>query len=526
MLLNCKNGSNSHNIIIRVTTMNKMRRALVMLMATVTLAGSAGSLVACSGGNKGNVSGIVTGNVNAVAYDGSKVTISFYHTMGAGLKDILESCIADFNALYPNITVLNTSYGKYPDLRDQISTEISSGYAPSLAYCYPDHVALYNKSAAVLDLNDYIASTETITRADGTSEQFGLTQEQIDDFIPIYYNEGRMYGDVNKDGTTDTLTLPMLKSTELLYYNKTYFDEHKDTISVPTTWDEMEAVCKQILAIEDAKEGGLDANPCVPLGYDSSANWFITMTEQLQSGYTSSEKGSYFLFNNDTNKEFVERFRGWYKAGYVTTEEVFGSYTSNLFTEITSSATKCYMCIGSSAGATYQMPKTVKVDGQDVYPFEVGVTMIPQTDENNKKMISQGPSLCLFKKTDAQEMAAAWLFAKFITTTIEYQARFAQNNGYAPVIKSVENDPIQQAFLADADGYGNLPATAIKLTQEFSDYYFISPAFNGSSTARDEMATLMENCFLQTPSGNQSVSEMIASYFDATYTKLKNKYDK
>ena len=61
-------------------------------------------------------------------------------------------------------------------------------------------------------------------------------------------------------------TLPMSKSTEALYYNKTFFE--KNGLSVPTTWDEMEAVCARIKEIDPA---------CVPLGYDSEANWFITM---------------------------------------------------------------------------------------------------------------------------------------------------------------------------------------------------------------------------------------------------------
>ena len=38
-------------------------------------------------------------------YDGSAVTIVFYHTMGQNLRDVLEVYIAEFNKLYPNITI-------------------------------------------------------------------------------------------------------------------------------------------------------------------------------------------------------------------------------------------------------------------------------------------------------------------------------------------------------------------------------------------------------------------------------------
>lgn len=506
--------------------MKKTTKFFASIAATALVAGSVMPMASCAGDT---VSGINSGNVNVVAYDGNAVTISFYHSMGAGLKGVLDTCIKDFNKIYPNITVQHTSFGDYNGVRDQITTELSAGRGPSLAYCYPDHVALYNKSKAILTLDGYI---ESDLRIASTNEQVGLTQEQINDYVPLYYNEGKMYGD------DKMYTLPMMKSTELLYYNATYFMEHE--LKVPTTWDEMEATCKKIVEIESAKEGGLASNPCFPLGYDSGANWFITMTEQLNSGYTTSEKGNYYTFNNETNRKFVERFRGWYEKGYVTTKEIFGTYTSKLFTQTTKSKPKAFMCIGSSAGAPNQIPKPVS----GKVPFEVGVAMIPQENPEDPTMISQGPSLCLFKKQNEQEIAAAWLFAKYITTTVKHQANFSMLNGYTCAIQSVAADEVYsgEEFLANvidatpvlenkelgiiAYGNDNLQAACVKLTMDFKENYYVSPAFVGSSQARDEMALLMKNCFQQKPTGNQTSSDLIKSFFDSTYNTLKSKYDK
>lgn len=80
----------------------------------------------------------------------------------------------------------------------------------------------------------------------------------------------------------------------------------------------------------------------------------------------------------------------------MTTQTIYGSYTSGLF--VSDSGIKSYMSIGSSAGATHQRP-TKGADG--TYPFEVGITTIPQVDASNAKVISQGPSLCIFKKSNA-----------------------------------------------------------------------------------------------------------------------------
>ena len=257
--------------------------------------------------------GMVTASADdVVAYDGSEVTITFYHTMGSNLTTVLDAYIAEFNLLYPNIHIQYSSLGGYDDVRDQIKTEITVGGQPNIAYCYPDHVAMYNLARAVQPLDAYINSTAVVTRADGSTEIMGLTAEQQADFIEGYYNEGRQYG----DGLM--YTLPMSKSTEVLYYNKTFFEANN--IAVPTTWDELEAVCAQIKAIDPT---------CIPLGYDSEANWFITMCEQLQSPYTVAED-PWFLFDNETNREFVRRFNSWYQQGYLTTQSLYGAYTSGL----------------------------------------------------------------------------------------------------------------------------------------------------------------------------------------------------
>ena len=128
-------------------------------------------------------------------YDGSAVTITFYNTMGTNLAPVLADYIEVFNEKYPNITVNSVNVGGYDDCRDQISTELTVGNQPNIAYCYPDHVALYNLARAVTQLDSLIESEEVVTLADGTTEILGLTDEQKADFIEGYYNEGKQFGD-------------------------------------------------------------------------------------------------------------------------------------------------------------------------------------------------------------------------------------------------------------------------------------------------------------------------------------------
>lgn len=460
---------------------------LLLAILTVTVLGT---LTSCGGGGTGG--GVAPDfEMPAGGFDTTTpVTITFYHSMGQGLREILDDAIADFNKIYPNIKVEHQSFGDYDGVRDQVKQEILVGDQPHLAYCYPDHVALYNDANAVQTLDIFM-----------NDATYGYTEEQLKDFVAGWLAEGAAFGD-NK-----MYSLPLSKSTEVLYYNKTYFE--KNNLKVPTTWDEMEAVCRQIKAMEGDK--------CIPLGYDSESNWFITMCEQYNSPYTSAT-GENFLFDNETNRAFVERFRTWYQEKLVTTKALnSNSYTSNLFTgSATGNAagTRSYMCIGSTGGTVYQQPK--QTDG--VYEFEVGVAQIPQIDPSKPKVISQGPSICLFKKDNPQEVLASWLFAKFLTTDINFQAGVSMNNGYCPVIKSVIENAEYKAWL-DTAGTSNLQAYGVKAALEHADSYYASPAFLGSSIARDQVGLLLSKCLSETAA--KDISAFIKKAFEDAVEECK-----
>ena len=448
-----------------------MKKKIVSVVLLLAMLMSVSALTAC-GGSEDAEAPAAAAAANFVVpeggYDGSEVTVTFYHTMGDNLTAVLDPYIAEFNRLYPNIHIDHQKIGGYDDVREQISTEITVGNQPSLAYCYPDHVALYNLAKAVVQLDNLRDSDLEVAHADGTTEILGLTDEQKADFIEGYYNEGRQFG----DGLM--YTLPMSKSTEVLYYNKDFFDEH--SLTPPATWEEMEALC--------AKIKDIDPESC-PLGYDSEANWFITMCEQYASPYTSAS-GDHYLFNNDQNKAFVKMFNDWYQKGYITTQKIYGGYTSGLFTS--EEGMRSYMSIGSSAGAVHQRPAE---DADGNYLFEVGITTIPQVSAENKKVISQGPSLCIFNSENPQEVLASWLFAKFLTTNVNFQAEFGMASGYVPVLKSVAENEVYSDFLANADGGKYIAALSAKVCLDQVDAYYTSPAFNGSSAARDQVGSLM-----------------------------------
>ncbi len=456
-------------------------------------------------------------------FDTSKdVTITFSHTMGAGLQNALNDAIAEFNLIYPNIHIEHNMEGNWGDLHKTISTKIQAGRQPNIAYCYADHVADYNVSEAVVPLDDFLpdgaykdVKVSAIKLNEGGEQvldendnpvteevSFNLTQDEYDMYNPVCFKEGR-----NISGSEKLYAIPWAKSTEVMFYNKTFFDAHSERISVPTTWAEMEEVCKEIKAI--CTEENLSA---VPFGYDSEENLFITQCEQRGTKYTAAE-GDHFLFNNAENKAFVQTFKEWYDNDYFETGSLSGSdYTSTLFTE-----QKIFMSIGSTGGTTYNIDTS-----SGTIPFEVGIAPVPQMDSDpaHMKLLMQGPSVCIFKSDDPQKVMASWLFVKFCTTNLVYQHDVARNNGYMPVLKNevMMTNPAYATWIDKANGKENLTALAVKVAMQYEDKYFTSPAFRGSAEAREQVGLLMQGVL----TGNKTLD---AAFNDA-YTTCTNKYGK
>ena len=464
-----------------------MLKKIIAIVLTVVMALGMFALTGCGSNNAKNAFVVPSEGFNL----DETVDITFTHTMGAKLQEVLNTYIEEFNKIYPNINITHQSAGGWSDINGQINTEIAGGTQPNIAYCYPDHVAMYNIAKSVVTLDNLIASDIKI----GDSEEIiGLTDAQKADFIESYYNEGLVYGD------NQMYTMPLNKSTEVLYYNKTFFEENG--LSVPTNWEEMWDVCAKIKEIDP---------DCYPLGYDAEDNWFITLCEQMETDFTTAENGGEYLFNNDENKAFVKELREMYQKGYFTTQELYGSYTSNLFVEQTDA--NCYMCVGSSGGASYQMSNNDTADGS--YAFEVGVATIPQYNQENRKVISQGPSLCILKgaNTTDQQVLASWLFVKFLCTNIEFQAEFSMTSGYMPVIKSVTENENYAAWLAKGNGYEYLVAKCVQVGIDGRDDYFVSPAFNGSSKAREQAGALLLKCLSAEAADDAALDKVIDDAF-------------
>ena len=124
------------------------------------------------------------------------------------------------------------------------------------------------------------------------------------------------------------------------------------------------------------------------------------------------------------------------------------------------------------------------------------VRMFPQYDPENPRMISQGPSICIFNKEDPQIVLASWLFTQYLISN-DVQIAYSQTEGYVPVTTKAQNAAEYQDYLSrsgeDNNLYYDVKISAAKLLIDNVQYTFVTPVFNGSTSLRDAAGQLIEN---------------------------------
>ena len=419
------------------------------------------------------------------------VTVTFWHTMGHANSSLVDKLISKFEEDHPHITISSIqASGGYDDLEASLLQAIPAGTTPTMAFCYPDHVAKYlSYSGTVVDLTNYINDPDIgFQESDGShTDNSSNVISGKDDYVKAFWEEGSSYTQAG------VYSVPFAKSTEALFYNKDEFDKHG--WSVPTTWDQMWSLCQTIRDTYPEKDLD-DRYKMYPLGYDSDANMYITLSEQYGIPFTSAT-GEHYLFNNAAAKSMVTDLKAKYDNGLFVTKGTSGNstYTSTKFT-----AGEILMSIGSTGGTAYNSTNN----------FTVGVAVPPSVDLDAPAVISQGPSICFFSRATNAQKRAAWEFYRFLSTA-DNSCYYSVSTGYQPVRISSYETPIYQSFINATGADRGLFNEVGSVTSTMQDSYFNSPVFDGSATARGEIGSMMGSVLLGTKSVEQGFTDAMSN---------------
>lgn len=420
---------------------------------------------------------------------------------------IYEQAIADFEDLYPNITVNLRLYTDYGKIYNDVITNISTNTTPNVCITYPDHIATYlTGTNLVVPLEELFAD-----------EKYGLGGSEVrfdapstDEIIPQFLDECLFAGHY--------YAVPYMRSTEACYINKTYVEALGYTLPDALTWDFVWEVSEAAMA-QDAQGNFLvnGQKVMIPFIYKSTDNMMIQMLRQKDAGY-STDEGEILLFN-DTTRELLFTIAEHAESGAFSTFKI-SSYPANFL-----NAGQCIFAIDSTAGATWMGTNAPLLDISEdkVVEFETVVMPIPQFDTENPQMISQGPSVCIFNKEDSQEVLASWLFTQYLLSN-DVQIAYSETEGYVPVTSKAQESAEYQDYLSrcgeDNNTYYDVKIKAAGLLLDNVDNTFVTPVFGGSASLRDGAGQLIENTVKSVRRG-QGVDD---SYIDKLYDDITSLY--
>ncbi len=378
------------------------------------------------------------------------VEIHFWHAMGGGLGETLEEVCAMFNETNEyGITVIPTYQGGYSDLHAKVVAALQAGEAPHMAQAYGNNIIIYMDSDQVVQLDEYIFD-----------KNHGV--EDWEDILEGYRIENSSYPDGH------FYSLPCNKSTEVLYYNKTFFEANN--LSVPTTWEELKDVSMKASEVLGAPA----------FGYDSLQNLFITWVQQAGGQYTNSD--GEILFNSPEAREALQYFVDGVDGGYFRSAGE-DQYMSGPFND-----QNAVMFIGSTSGSAYV--------GSD--EFEWDSAQVPFGKE--KKVIQQGSNMFMLQSTP-EEQLATFEFMKFMMSP-DITVYWAMNTGYLPVRYSARESEEYIAFVESG-----VNPTKVTGTSYEGSWYIFDPIFPTSYDYRVAVGTAVDEAIAGIKTVDQAITD-------------------
>jgi len=364
---------------------------------------------------------------------------------------------------YPNITVEFSNQGAINDLTAKLTQNIVSKTTPTLSNINSPTFPEYIASEAIVDLIPYYKDS-----------RIGYSDAEMADFFQNYLDEVKSFG---AEGTMYAWPTNK-KTTDILVYNKTYFDAHG--WKAPKTWDEVVAYC-EVIRKETGKPG---------FSYDTSYGEaaFKTMSTQWGSAYVKQD-GTVDI-DNEASLAVLKFYKQNLDKGLFTLPALMpsagGNYSNSGFV-----MEECYMFVGPAAGIQYNIPNTSK--GQK--DFEVGVAALPQKDLAKPATFSKGENYAVFSNSTMEQRVAAWLLIKFLSDA-ENNVEWLVNTGNLPISNSQVKTDGYQKFLASDTGKSYYYAIAVKAALDMQDFMKYDVVFDQASQLATQVGTMWKSVLI------------------------------
>ncbi len=359
-------------------------------------------------------------------------TLTIWHVYGGQTDSPLNDLIEEFNQTEGkkhNITIKVTSVTNTNTIHEGVlaaaNQDPGASELPDMFISYPKTVLAMPDESILVDYRDY------------------FTEEELSAFIPAFLEEGTIH---------DRLTiLPVAKSTEIMFINKTLFDrfaaETGASVEDLATWEGLYATAARYAEWSGGKTFFV---------HDYHFNYFQVAVESLGESFFD-ESGIAFgpAFSKAWAPYAEAALQGgvWLYGGYATEP----LRTGDAVVSVASSASVLYY----SDLVTYPDNTSEKI--------EFIARPCPVFEGAEKLVMQRGAGICTVKSTPEREKAAM-VFLKWLTAP-EQNVELVTKLGYMPVTQEAFDTYLPQAIEKLADPkYRELYRAFLQTQEEYTFY--------------------------------------------------------
>lgn len=382
-----------------------------------------------------------TGCSGSINKEGAPTTITVWHVYGGQTDSPLNDLIEEFNQTVGKerqINVQVTSVSNTNTIHELVlaaaNKEPGASELPDLFISYPKTVTALQDDSILVDYRDY------------------FSEEELSAFLPDFVEEGMV--------NDRLVVLPVAKSTEILYINKTLFDRFSQATGVTmedlNTWEGLYKAAEIYAEWTDAQTPEVAGDAKSLFVHDYYFNYFQVGVESLGEDFFEGDK---LAFGPELRKAWEPLAQAalkggiWLKGGYAT-ESI---RTGDSIVSVASSASILYY----SDVVTY--PDNTSED----------ITIIskpcPVFENGDKLVMQRGAGFCTVRSTPEREQAAV-TFLKWLTEPT-HNVEFVTKTGYMPVTKEAFENELPKAIEGlESEKYKSLYQAYLDTQRDYQFY--------------------------------------------------------
>lgn len=380
----------------------------------------------------------------------SPVTLSLWHNYGGQMKDTMDKMVDEFNetvgaekGIILSVTSISSSSALHEKLIMVANRDPGTPLMPDITTANP-------KTAIILAEKGLLANLD---------EQF--SKEELADYVPRFLEEGRLEG-------PQLYLFPTAKSTEVLFLNKTIFDQFSKTTGARyedlRTFEGLAKTAKRYYDWTDAQTPETLNDGKAFYHIDSLFNFTQVGVKQLGTDLIVNDR---FDYSSETFRRVWSYFYGSAVRGYFA---IYDGYASDL------AKTGDIVCsTGSTAGVLFFDPLLTNADNT-TEPVELMILPYPIFEGGREIALQRGSGMLVTKSNEGKEHAAG-IFLKWFTSP-KNNLRFVASTGYLPVTKEAFGGVMSEEIATIEDkNIKSLLTIAVEMQTNYD--FYIPPLFDG-----------------------------------------------